>query len=218
MQILFFWHFLTLWTYLYLGFFPCTQIHILPYQSFYGVHIYCRSKICTKHRKHWKSYVIFQLSGKTRPFLAVLKVSTFCYSMLVLRMFYFFHFFMGKIGTKLVFLHIAASALKIQLKKTNFHFKMYLFYQNRLKFTCEKEKLPGFLYLVLCLATDGTRQQWFWIDITTKRHNCSLCSRNISKLHIIFLDITKIYQHFFSRIYYAKYIHQCQKIQKNYKT
>ena len=28
----------------------------------------------------------FQLSGKTRPFLPVLKVSTFCYSMLVFRM------------------------------------------------------------------------------------------------------------------------------------
>jgi hypothetical protein len=29
--------------------------------------------ICTKHRKHWKSYASFQLSEQTRPFLAVLK-------------------------------------------------------------------------------------------------------------------------------------------------
>ena len=65
--------------------------------------------------------------GKTRPFLAVLKVSTFCYSMLVLRMVIFS-------WAKLVFLHIEAPALKFQLKKTNFCFKMYLFYQNRQKF------------------------------------------------------------------------------------
>ena len=30
-------------------------------------------KICTKYRKHWKSYVCFQLCGQTRKFLAVLK-------------------------------------------------------------------------------------------------------------------------------------------------
>ena len=30
------------------------------------------SKICTKYRKHWKSYVIFQMSGQTGPFLLVL--------------------------------------------------------------------------------------------------------------------------------------------------
>ena len=34
-----------------------------------------RTKICTKYRKHWKSYVSFHLSGQTGLFLVVLKIS-----------------------------------------------------------------------------------------------------------------------------------------------
>jgi hypothetical protein len=34
---------------------------------------YLLVKICIKYRKHWKSYLSFQLSGRTRPFWAVVK-------------------------------------------------------------------------------------------------------------------------------------------------
>ena len=40
-----------------------------------SIEIAIRSKVCTKYRKHWKSYVSFQLSRRTGPFLTVLKIS-----------------------------------------------------------------------------------------------------------------------------------------------
>ena len=69
-------------------------------------------KICIKYRKDWKSYMSFQLSGQTRPFLAVLKISAIFIKYPTCFWECFLHDLMGNQSTKLKFLLIEGSALK----------------------------------------------------------------------------------------------------------
>ena len=48
---------------------------ILQITSWKSKRFQVMAKICTKYRKHWKSYASPQMSVQTRSFLAVLKIS-----------------------------------------------------------------------------------------------------------------------------------------------
>ena len=70
-----------------------------------------RRRFCNKYRKHWKSYVGFQLSGQAGLFLAA-RTENFCNFAKESYCLGFFFIFLFQNSTKLEFLHIVASAVK----------------------------------------------------------------------------------------------------------
>ena len=106
-----------------------------------------RPKICNKYRKHWKSLVSFQLSGKTGPILVVLELSTILQCTFDCVFSCFLELNKYKI---VVSVHHSIRTKKLiytRMRKL-LAWKCNFWGQNRQFFIGEKEKLPCFLYLI----------------------------------------------------------------------